>query len=80
MIEKMGVRQKRAYTRKRAEDRRIAVSISLANELLADFRKALAMNLGREPNVAEIRSAANNLAIHAVNEFSANFKTGPKIP
>lgn len=80
MPDKIGVRAKRAYTRKRDEDRRIAVSVSIANERLTGLRDALAASLGHTPDAAEIRKAMNDLAIAALDEFLASFKTGAKTP
>lgn len=76
----MGVRQKRAYTRKRDEDRRITVSFSIAHERLTGLRKALVASLGHEPDVADLRKAASDLALAAVDEFLEKAETHVKTP
>jgi hypothetical protein len=71
MAEKMGVRQRRAYTKKRDEERRIAVSVSIAGERLTGIRQWLAASLGHAPDVAEVRRAVSDLALAAVDQILA---------
>lgn len=66
----MGARlSKRAYPKKSDEARRIVVSFSLSGDRLRWFREALALSNSHEPEVSDIREAAQSLAHQSVDAF-----------
>jgi hypothetical protein len=60
---------KRAYPRKRAEERRIPVTLSLSGDTLRYFREALSISEGHEPTVEECKEKAIDLAYAAIGAY-----------
>lgn len=60
---------KRAYPRKRDEERRIVVSFSLSGDVLRYFRAAYAVSEGHEPTIEECREKSRDLAFQAIGAY-----------
>jgi hypothetical protein len=60
---------KRAYPRKKEEERRIPVTLSLSGDTLRYFREALSISEGHEPTAEECKQKAIDLAYGAIGAY-----------
>ena len=59
---------RRPYPRKNDKDRRVVVSFSLSDERLKWFMEYLAMEVGHEPSIEEVREYARQIAQSSIDE------------
>jgi len=59
---------KRAYPKKKDEEKRVVISFTLSDDRLMWFREMISRETGKEPSIDDVRSVARDIAQSAIDE------------